>query len=339
MSAPWSHVLEQRMRLVEQVTPVRYLPALSAQAGRDIFVKQDDLTSGLYGGTKVRKLEFILHAARQASAGCLVTLGSWGSHHVAASTLHARAFGWPVHAVVAPQPASVYLERNVRLNLATGAVLHPVGSDWAVPLGVWRLMRQLRREGARPYHVSLGGSSACGTLGTVRAALELTEQVARGEAPARGPVVVALGSGSTVAGLALGMVLAGAPRTVHAVRVASRLVVHRAVMRRLLTDAAALLVPPRLRAPLVRAADRLIAIDHMAIGRGYGWATPAGEAAMAACRTDGLVLEPVYTAKAMAALLNGMRGDEPALYWHTLADAPSLPLDAVRLPSWFRAPG
>ena len=327
-------VLEQRLSLVGSATPVRRLSAVSLHAGRDVHAKQDDQSSQIYGGTKTRKLEFILQHAMDSSARSLVTLGGWGSHHVTATASHARPLGLEVHAVVAPQPRSALVELNLRRSLAAGAVLHPVGGDLGIVFGLWRLMRRLRREARKPYLVNLGGSSAWGTLGTVRAAFELMEQVRLGQAPAVGPVVVALGSGSTVAGLALGFVLAGAPRPVRAVRVTSRLVVNPFVIQKLLAAAAELLVEPSARRALVRDAARLISIDESQVGQGYGWSTPAGDAAMELAAADGLLLEPTYTAKAMAAVLAEKSDDAPVLYWHTLAGRLPDPPDEIRLPPW-----
>jgi D-cysteine desulfhydrase len=329
----WAAALERRRPLVEGPTPVRLLPALSAACGRAIHVKQDDRTSTLYGGTKTRKLEFLLEDAARAGADALVTLGGWGSHQVTATALHARALGVPVHAIVLPQPATPAVAQTLHRSLAAGAQLHPAAHDAAAAWKLWRLLGDLRRAGGRPYLVNLGGSSGPGMLGTVAAALELHVQALAGQAPREATIVVALGSGSTAAGLALGSLLAGQPRRVQAVRVTSGLVVNRFVLQRLLVAAAKLLEAPRHRRSLVRAAARLVTVDAGQVGRGYGWSTAQGAAAMARARLDGLDLDPCYTGKAFAAALEHP-GDAPLLYWHTLDAARSVQ-SPLTLPTWF----
>lgn len=329
--------LAQRVVLVNGVTPVRKLPAVSAAAKRDVFVKQDDETSSVYGGTKTRKLEFILQAAREQGARSLVTLGSWASHHVIATALHARPMGLAVHAVVSPQPCSPYVGHALHRCAEAGVVLYPATSELASAYALWRLLRRLRRAAERPYLVNLGGSSGVGMLGTVRAALELAAQVAAREAPAEGPICVALGSGSTAAGLALGLVLAGTPRPVRAVQVTSSAVVNRFVLHRLLHAGAGLLVEPRFRRSLVKAASQCITIDRSALGRGYGWPSDQGAHATALAASDDLVLDPSYTAKVVGAMLDGTGGEAPVLYWHTLAGPAPAPVGTLRLPAWYPA--
>ncbi len=329
--------LERRVLLLDGITPVRKLPAISAAMHRDIFVKQDDRTSAVYGGTKTRKLEFILQAATAAGARSLVTLGSWASHHVLATALHARPLGLEVHAVVTPQPITPRVRFALHQAVQAGVVLYPAESALGSAYALWTLLRRLRREGRRPYLVNLGGSSGAGMLGTVRAALELCGQVAEHQAPATGPIHVALGSGSTAAGLALGLVLAGEARPVRAVQVTSTLVVNRFVLDRLLHAGAGLLVEPRFRRSLVKAAAQCIVIDRSVLGRGYGWPCHGGERAMVLASSDDLALDPTYTAKVMAALLSA-RDEGPALYWHTLAAPQPRPAGALTLPPWFGGP-
>jgi D-cysteine desulfhydrase len=203
---------------------------------------------------------------------------------------------------------------------------------------LWKLLRRLHRSGERPYLVNLGGSSGVGMLGTVRAALELVAQVEAQKAPRAGSICVALGSGSTAAGLALGLVLAGASRPVRAVQVTSGLVVNRFVLDRLLHAGASLLVEPRSRRALVKAASQCITIDRSALGQGYGWPSDKGRQATALAALDGLELDPTYTAKVVAAILDGAGGQEPVLYWHTLAGQQPPPTGDLRLPPWYPGP-
>lgn len=329
--------LAQRVVLIDGATPVRRLDAVSTAAGREVFVKQDDLTSAVYGGSKTRKLEFILQAAHDLNARSLVTLGSWASHHVLATTLHARPRGLDVHAVVSPQPRMPHVSQALHRCLDAGVNLHPVNSGAGSAYAIWKLLRSLRQAGKHPYLVNLGGSSGAGMLGSVRGALELVQQVAENQAPGVGPIYLALGSGSTAAGLALGLVLAGTPRPVRAVQVTSNWVVNRLVINQLLHAGARLLVEPHLRRSVVKAASACIVIDQSMLGKGYGWPSEGNGHAIDVAKSDGLTLDATYTAKVVAALLGNTQDKDPALYWHTLATPAKPPTGNLTLPSWFDA--
>ncbi len=334
----FDETLNNRVLLTGDATPVRRLDSLSAATNRDVFVKQDDQTSALYGGTKTRKLEFILQSATAAGADSLVTLGSWGSHHIIATALHARPFGFGVHAVVSPQPRTLYVEHALHRCMHADVTLYPADSGLKSGWVLWQVLRELRRKGRHPYLINLGGSSGAGMLGTVRAAIELTQQIAEGRAPSVGPIYVALGSGSTVAGLALGLVLSGQQRRIRAVQVTSSLVVNRLVLNRLLVAGANLLVEPRARRAVVKAASECIEVDQSMLGRGYGWPCPGADAAMSLASADGLSLEATYTAKAVSAMLAEREEQGPTLYWHTLAAPLPPPVGKLTLPPWYGAP-
>lgn len=328
--------LARRIELLSGVTPVHRLPAVTSAIGSEVFVKRDDACSPVYGGTKTRKLEFILKEVQEADARSIVTLGSWASHHVLATGLHAQAMGIVVHAVVSPQPSAAVIAPALHQCLRAGVVLHPVGGGLGSAWGVWKLLRQLRKMQQRPYLVNLGGSSGPGMLGTVRAAFELVTQQDKGDAPREGPIYVALGSGSTAAGLSLGLVMAGVPRTIHAVQVSSGMVVNRFVLGRLMHAGAALLVAPHLRRALVQSALQRIVLDQSQLGQGYGMTTPAAKAAMRLAESDNLALDEIYTAKAFSAMLAASHGDKPVLYWHTLAQNLPQPQGELTLPQWYR---
>jgi D-cysteine desulfhydrase len=177
----------------------------------------------------------------------------------------------------------------------------------------WRRLRP-------PYFLTVGGSSPLGALGYVEAALELAGQVERGELPRPGQIVVALGSGGTAAGLALGLALADLDTSLVAVQVNDRFPRDRRRIIRLARRARRVLARRGANPPSV-AIGRCLRVEQRWLGAGYGHPTPEGERAQELARGEQVELEPVYTAKAMAALL-GMRergefGAGPVLYWHT----------------------
>jgi 1-aminocyclopropane-1-carboxylate deaminase/D-cysteine desulfhydrase-like pyridoxal-dependent ACC family enzyme len=287
-------------------------------------VKRDDQTSLLYGGNKVRKLEYLLAQARRRGATRLVTIGAVGSHHVLATTLFGSREGFRVEAALVPQPRTDHAAQVVRAGLGHGLRAMAAGGYLGVALRV--LPRVLAKDA---YFVTVGGSSLVGSLGYVAAAHELAAQVKNGDMPEPDVIVVALGSGGTVAGLAAGLETAGLRSRVVGVVVAEPpwFVAWRA--RRL---ARACL--RRVRATAPRGwLDARLAIDMRWLGKGYGYATEAGERATQAALGEGLTLDPTYTAKTFAAALDRVNalsdasdGPKTVLYWHTLSSAPMAPL-------------
>lgn len=326
----------------------------AAGVSRDVRVlcKRDDLTSAIYGGNKVRKLERLLDEARTRGAHKVVTVGAVGSHHVLATALFGRAAGFEVDAILAPQITSPHAVEVARVGATLGFTAVPVRSFAAVPIAMARRLR------GRAYLIPPGGSSVTGSLAYVDAALELAGQIARGDLPRPSCIVVALGSGGTAAGLLAGLSRAGLLETrdgAPPVELVAVQVVDPPFASAAQTLSLALAIRRRLGEPLVRSAiatmSRNLTIARGFLGRGYGCGTPEGDEATAFARLDGIDLDPTYTAKAFAAALGEARA-RPAgstvLYWHTLsAKAPFVhllehapPFDALdpRIRGLFRGP-
>jgi 1-aminocyclopropane-1-carboxylate deaminase/D-cysteine desulfhydrase-like pyridoxal-dependent ACC family enzyme len=297
-------------------TPVERLAALSTERSA-LWVKRDDVTSDLYGGNKVRKLEYLVAEAKRRGKTRLLTIGAAGSHHVLATALFGARAGLGVDAVVIPQRYTAHVGENLRADLAAGATLHPTWGYTGVPFAV------VRAWTPRSYFVPMGGSNVVGSMGYVAAAFELAAQVRAGELPEPDVAVVTLGSGGTVAGLAAGFALAGLATRVVAVVVAGPALVTVLMARSLAgrcfrrgggTDRRAL------RGRIVPTVDYL--------GAGYGEPSWAGDAATERAKAHGLALDSTYTAKCFAAALDLIESGAHAnvLYWHTLSSAPMAPL-------------
>ncbi|MBX3203857.1 MAG: pyridoxal-phosphate dependent enzyme [Labilithrix sp.] len=316
-----------RLVLGTYPTPIERLESLG------LWVKRDDRVASLYGGNKVRKLERLLGAARAAGKSHLLTLGAAGSHQIVATALYGRREGFEVEAVVVPQPSSEHARRNLRVALASG--LTPVvAASW--PAAPARVAMHLRRD---TYFVPLGGSNATGSLGFVDAATEVAAQVAASAMPEPEVVVVAMGSGGTAAGLAVGFEVAGMRTRVVGVAISQPAPILAVMARRVAKKTAERLGLSRAQA--TGAVER-IEVDRRWVGRGYGWPLPEGEAAMRAAAGVGLALDATYTAKAFACAL-ALARERPrgeVLFWHTLSTAPmeallagaaELPPDLARL--------
>jgi D-cysteine desulfhydrase len=299
-------------------TPVHPIAALSAP-GCDLWVKRDDLTHEVYGGNKVRKLEYLLGEARAAGATRLVTVGAAGSHHVLATTYFGKIAGFAVEAILVTQPRTEHAVEVLKASLALGVRAFPARS-WAA--ASWALARRIA-AGSR--FIPLGGSNVTGTMGYLDGARELAAQVRAGAMPEPDVCVVALGSAGTAAGLAAGFSEARMKTRVVGVCVARPPSLSRALAIDLARGCA--------RRANIDAGDVTgrwrLAFDTRFLGVGYGHATLSGdEATRDAWEGAGLVLDPTYTAKTFAAALWQVRARrEPVvLYWHTLSSAPLRPL-------------
>jgi 1-aminocyclopropane-1-carboxylate deaminase/D-cysteine desulfhydrase-like pyridoxal-dependent ACC family enzyme len=299
-------------------TAVEHIGALSTP-GSDLWVKRDDRTHEVYGGNKVRKLEFLLADALSHGASRVVTVGAAGSHHVLATTYFGRRAGLEVEAVLVPQPRTSHVLEVLRADVAQGLRPFPVTSWGAAP---WATLQRMIR-GAR--FIPVGGSSVVGSMGYVGAARELAAQVRDGVLPEPDVCVVALGSGGTAAGLAAGFEAEGLRTKVVGVCVSPPAwVLWR--LSRWLARACAHRVGVRATRGSIEA--RLTA-DARFMGGGYGHAIEAGdEATRVADGAAGLTLDPTYTAKAFASALWHVRArrGRHILYWHTLSSAPMAPL-------------
>ena len=218
------------------------------------------------------------------------------------------------------QPVDEHVERQLERLRASGAELHFTHTKArTVALLPWLM---LRHSGRRPPCIlPAGGSTPVGVLGYVEAGLEIAGQVAAGDLPEPSHVVVAMGTAGTAAGLTLGLRLAGLGTRVVGVPVNDVLRLDVRTTVRLAGRAERLLrrrgagFPERAPQP-----GELTVLDGW-IGPGYGHPTPEGSAATAAAEADSLALDPVYTAKAMAALMAANRagdlGSGPVLFVHT----------------------
>jgi len=316
-------VLRERVpwvRLGQWPTPVEQVTI--AGLGAELWVKREDLTSPRYGGNKVRTLEAIFGRAQAAGARRIWATGAYGSNHVVATVMHARAAGLDVGAILFPQPPSEPALANASAIIAAGPELVMVPSVVMLPAA---MIAVGRRAGA--YVMPPGGATTEGTLGAISAAFELAEQARAGALPWPHAIALPVGSGCTTAGLLAGLHLAHAlglapaPPIVRAVRVTPWPITSRARLAHLAYRSLVELDRTRgaTSGVTLRGLWRGLVVDGRYLGRGYGHMTAAGEAAAVTLDRAGLPhVDAVYAAKASAALLaEATAAGGPLLLWLT----------------------
>lgn len=324
-------------------TPIERLKQLEPEVGgAPLYVKRDDLSAEAYGGNKVRTLEVLFARARARGAREIIATGAFGSNHAVATVLHARRADLVPGAVLFPQPPSFAALENLRVTLARAERLFVMPHWSLLPFGMWRASGEGRSV------MLPGGATPEGALGYIAAALEVGEQVARGDMPAPERVYVGIGSTCTTAGLLVGFAHAARlglgfrkPPVVVAVRVTPWPVTSRFRILGLAVRASALLASlagdPRLA--LTRSElTGWLALDGAELGPGYGEPSEPGLAALSLFRKHGLFeLDTTYSSKAAAGFLAGARDTSgPSLFWSTKS---TRPLPTIEPRDLVNAPG
>lgn len=319
------HKLAQfpRLDLVGNATPLEKLSRLSDYLGREIYIKRDDVTPLALGGNKLRKLEFLAADALRQGADTLVTAGAIQSNHVRQTAAVAAKLG--LHCVaLLENPIGTsqenYLTNGNRLLLDLFNVdvvmcdgLHDPNRQLA------ELATRIEAQGFRPYVVPVGGSNALGALGYVQCALEIAAQSAGNVTFSS--VVVASGSAGTHAGLAVGLQQLLPQTELIGVTVSRKAQEQRPKV----TD---------IQKALAKSLEITGALEDITLwddyfAPQYGMPNEEGLAAIGLlARLEGILLDPVYTGKAMAGLLDGLEqnkfcDDGPILFIHT-GGAPAL---------------
>jgi 1-aminocyclopropane-1-carboxylate deaminase/D-cysteine desulfhydrase-like pyridoxal-dependent ACC family enzyme len=288
------------------------LPTGVDQLHERLWVQRDDRTDSHYGGNKVRKLEHLLAIAARRG-GPVLTAGAAGSHHVVATAVHAARLGLSVEAVRFPQPSTPHVEAMAARADALGVRVIQARTSTLMPIVLARRWAELAPTGATL--ITPGGSTPVGVLGYVGAGLELAAHFRTSGWDEPDDVVVALGSGGTAVGLALGLALAGWRHAdVVAVRVADRIVTNPPVLHAIEAGVRSLLALGGAVAPAAR-----WRIDGRWFGDGYGHPTAEGTAAAIRAAELGLHSEPTYTAKALAAAFSRLDAGRRVVFLQTLA--------------------
>lgn len=294
-----------RLTMAQLPTPLEEAPRLSAALGGPrILFKRDDLTGTGLGGNKVRKLEFIIARALQEGADTLVVCGGFQSNFARIAAAMANRIGLSTELVLGGLPGEPRPQvGNLLLDSLLGANITYVDTvpRWEFGDQVERVAEIVRRRGRRPFVVPLGGSGAEGIAAYLCATVELQQQLAERKLTAS-RVVVGVGSAGTYTGLLLGAlnVRTGYRVTGISVSRARHYLVEK--IPEFTREAAATL-------GLERAADvQDVDVYDEYVGESYGALTAScAEAIRLTARTEGVVLDPVYSGKAMAGLIDLIR--------------------------------
>ena len=329
-----------RVRLGHIPTPLDAAPNLGAALGIELRIKRDDCTGLAFGGNKVRQLEFYLGDARARGADTVLITGAVQSNFVRLAAAGARQMGMDIHIQLEERvddADDLYrASGNVLLDRLLGATLHslPAGEDEAADAALERLARSLAGEGRKPYVIHLGvDHPPLGGLGYVLAAEEVMEQ-ARARGFGFDGVVCASGSALTHAGTLVGMRAIGETMPVHGICVRRDVSLQRPRVANRAAELAAMLG----RTDLVLDESDVDVSDEV-YAPGYGKLNDAvREAISMAARLEALLLDPVYTGKAMAGLIahvrsGRIRAGSRVLFLHT-GGLPAIFAYGARLEHW-----
>jgi L-cysteate sulfo-lyase len=304
-----------RISLGHLPTPLHALPRLTEKlGGPQLFVKRDDQTGLATGGNKTRKLEFLVADALERKADTLITAGAPQSNHARQTAAAAARAGMRCVLVLRGQPPAEP-QGNLLLDELLGAQVRWAERN-AVPATMEAVAAELRTQGRAPYIIPYGGSNPVGATGYVAAMEELMEQ-ARQMDLRLDRIVFASSSGGTQAGLVVGAKATGYSNQVLGISVDQKREDLQALVAQLATATAT-----HLKLDLEFAPGD-IAVNANYLGAGYGvMGEPEREAIRLAAEMEGLLLDPVYTGRAFAGMIDlirkgEIRRKESVLFWHT----------------------
>ena len=296
-------------------SPVEELAALrrALGGGPRLLIKRDDTLSFAFGGNKVRKMQLVAADAVRDGADTLITAGGVQSNHARVTAAAAARLGMRCILVVnGPPPATP--TGNALLDRLLGAEICFVKDRADRAPAMEAAAERVRATGRRPYVIPIGASTPLGAAAFVDAMSELRDQLPS----APDAIVHSTSSGGTQAGLVAGCALHGIPTRVIGISADEQSAPLADDVRKILSG-----IPSLLKVPAEPLSSVEITVDDRFVGGGYG--VPTGESRAAielVARTEAILLDPTYTAKAMAGLIARVRSgefrdDQTILFWHT----------------------
>ena len=307
---PWINIAPLR-------TPLINLTHLQEMLGLDsLWLKQDNLTSPIYGGNKTRKLEFLLADALEKECTKVMTVGAIGSNHCVANAAFCKELNLKPVSALTDQPITTYVRNNLLLELYFKAeIIYSPDRE-----GLQNKIQSKLKNNTGLYFHGPGGSTPLGILGFVNAVLELKDQINNGEMPEPDYIYNACGSMGTTAGLSLGVKLAGLKTIIYSIKVSHSPSIDGII--RLANKGWKLLEKNDKKIPKITYEH--LKLDGGYFGDSYGKPTKEClEAIKLLKEMENVTLEPTYTGKTMAGLISNAQKeklklkDKTILFWNT----------------------
>lgn len=319
------------IRLANLPTPIKHCTAFGSFLGAPhLYIKDDGLTgsyhtdSRLFGGNKVRKLEFILADALAHNAQAVLTFGCAGSNHLVSTSVYADKVGLRSIGIVKDQPNSETVQRNLLLHIRYNTeLIYAESVEASYYCAADAFFNEKNKTEQFPYIIPTGGSTPLGVLGYINAIFELKEQIKEGTMPKPDTIFVAAGSGGTAVGLILGLQLAGLASRVVAIHVEPEEVPGEmlTVIKKLFQETIEFLHKKDSRINYCFPDERFTLV-HGFGGEEYGLPTKEAQAAAQHLfKKEGIQLDPTYTSKALAGMACYLQSekleDQVILFWNT----------------------
>ncbi|MCZ6622213.1 MAG: D-cysteine desulfhydrase family protein [Deltaproteobacteria bacterium] len=313
-----------RIELAQLPTPLQELPRLGQLlGGPKLLVKRDDQTGLALGGNKTRKLEFLIADALKKGADTVITTGAPQSNHCRQTAAAAAQVGMGCELVLGGNEPEVP-NGNVLLDLFCGANLH-----WTTRerrnAKMAEVARQLLSLKHNPYIIPVGGSNGLGALGYVQAMIELNDQLSKGRIKVD-TIAFATSSGGTQAGMVVGARISGFEGKILGISIDQRSSQEPSYQSEIaaIANEAAKLIDSRYE---FKEDDFTVNYDYLGLGYGVVGNLERESIRLTAC-TEGLLLDPVYSGRAMGGLIDLIKKGffslkDTVLYWHT-GGAPAL---------------
>jgi L-cysteate sulfo-lyase len=296
-----------RLHFAHLPTPLEPMQRISkALGGPNLWIKRDDCTGLSSGGNKTRKLEFLMADAVERKADCIITQGATQSNHARQTCAIAGKLGLQCHILLEDRTGyedeSYTLNGNVLLDQLHGATISKRGAGTDMNQAMEDLAQSLRDDGKNPYIIPGGGSNEIGALGYVNAAIELTTQ-ANDRSLRIDHLVHATGSSGTQAGLVLGMEGINSGIAVYGVGVRAP----KEKQEQMVYDLAQRTAVHMGLNPEIVSREKVVANSDY-VGDGYGLPTSSMvEAVKMLAQYEGILLDPVYSGKGFAGLIDLIR--------------------------------
>lgn len=310
--------------LSDYPTPLEKMKKLGREAGlSELYVKRDDLTGKIYGGNKIRKLEFVLAKALKDKRREVLTYGFAGSNHALATAVSANLLGLRSISMLMDQINANYIRENLLMSYHSGAELH-MKNDFPELMRATKTQKLLHllKVGKAPQVIPPGASEPLGTLGFINAAFELKKQVEEGLMPEPDFLYVGLGTCGTAVGLMIGLEVAGLKTKVMPVSVVLKSFTDETKVANHFNETVRFLRSFDSSLPEIELRKDQVEIYSEYLGGNYAQFTEEGvEAVRLAGKTEGLKLDGTYTGKVMSALLDhakkGKLKGKSVLFWNT----------------------